>query len=150
MAHGGRVDRSDYLGAGDPGDFGYSFATWRFHLRGETIRSAADVGWMRDLTVRQMMQRGVPTASVDLLVSMFCQAFPLGSAKQVTTIDEEGRYAGLVLVSEAHETEDQTTSDRAIAATRRRHAIAGDEHQAGSKGLRSNRSRGACGRKFTR
>ena len=31
--------------------FGYSFATWRFHLRGETIRSAADVGWIRDLTV---------------------------------------------------------------------------------------------------
>ncbi len=33
--------------------FGYSFATWRFHLRGETIRSAADIGWMRDLTVEQ-------------------------------------------------------------------------------------------------
>ena len=31
--------------------FGYSFTTWRFHLRGETIRSAADVGWIRDLTV---------------------------------------------------------------------------------------------------
>ena len=31
--------------------FGYSFATWRFHLRGESIRSAADIGWMRDLTV---------------------------------------------------------------------------------------------------
>ena len=26
--------------------FGYSFATWRMHLRGETIRSAADVGWI--------------------------------------------------------------------------------------------------------
>ena len=26
--------------------FGYSFATWRFHLRGETIRSAADIGWI--------------------------------------------------------------------------------------------------------
>jgi chloride channel protein, CIC family len=56
--------------------FGYSFATWRFHLRGETIRSAADVGWMRDLTVRQMMRRGVPTASLDLPVSMFRRAFP--------------------------------------------------------------------------
>ena len=33
--------------------FGYSFATWRLHLRGESIRSAADVGWIRDLTVRQ-------------------------------------------------------------------------------------------------
>jgi len=26
--------------------FGYSFATWRFHLRGEAIRSAADIGWI--------------------------------------------------------------------------------------------------------
>ena len=31
--------------------FGYSFSTWRLHLRGETIRSANDVGWMRKLTV---------------------------------------------------------------------------------------------------
>jgi len=89
--------------------FGYSFATWRFHLRGETIRSAADVGWMRGLSVRQMMRRDVPTASVDLLVPTFCQLFPLGSAKQVAALDEDGRYAGLVNVSEAHEMEDQTT-----------------------------------------
>ena len=32
--------------------FGYSFATWRFHLRGEAIRSAVDIGWMRYLTRR--------------------------------------------------------------------------------------------------
>ena len=31
--------------------FGYSFATWRFHLRGEAIRSAVDIGWVRSLTV---------------------------------------------------------------------------------------------------
>ena len=38
--------------------FGYSFTTWRFHLRGETIRSAADVGWIRDLTVGADDARG--------------------------------------------------------------------------------------------
>ncbi len=41
--------------------FGYSFATWRFHLRGEGIRSAADVGWVRELTVRRMMRSDVRT-----------------------------------------------------------------------------------------
>ncbi len=41
--------------------FGYSFATWRFHLRGETIRSAADIGWMRELTVEKMMRQDVQT-----------------------------------------------------------------------------------------
>ena len=33
------------------GTFGYNFATWRFHLRGQTIRSAVDIGWMRNLTL---------------------------------------------------------------------------------------------------
>src|SRR5260370_6272460 len=34
--------------------FGYSFATWRFHLRGEAIRGPHDVGWVRDLTVSRL------------------------------------------------------------------------------------------------
>ena len=37
--------------------FGYSFATWRFHLRGEAIRSAVDIGWMRNLSVARMMRK---------------------------------------------------------------------------------------------
>jgi CIC family chloride channel protein len=39
--------------------FGYSFATWRFHLRGESIRSAHDVGWIRNLTVDKLMRADV-------------------------------------------------------------------------------------------
>ena len=46
--------------------FGYSFATWRLHLRGETIRSAADVGWIRDLTVRRLMRPDVATVNADM------------------------------------------------------------------------------------
>ncbi|HEX3438818.1 MAG TPA: chloride channel protein, partial [Pseudolabrys sp.] len=82
--------------------FGYSFATWRFHLRGETIRSAADVGWIRDLTVGQMMRSDVRTTPVETPVSAFREAFPLGSTNQVIAVDEDGRYAGMVLVAEAH------------------------------------------------
>ncbi len=41
--------------------FGYSFATWRFHLRGEAIRSAVDIGWVRNLTVGRMMRRDMRT-----------------------------------------------------------------------------------------
>ena len=82
--------------------FGYSFATWRFHLRGETIRSAADVGWIRDLTVGRMMRRDLQTVPVDTYVSDFREAFPLGSTGQVVTVDEDGRYAGVVFVAEAH------------------------------------------------
>lgn len=85
--------------------FGYSFTTWRFHLRGETIRSAADVGWIRDLTVAQMMRADVRTTPVETPVSAFREAFPLGSTNQVIAVDEEGRYAGMVLVAEAHAAE---------------------------------------------
>ena len=85
--------------------FGYSFTTWRFHLRGETIRGAADVGWIRDLTVAQMMRADVRTTSVEIDVAAFRQAFPIGSTNQVIAVDAEGRYAGMVLVAEAHATE---------------------------------------------
>src|SRR6266700_6571909 len=66
--------------------FGYSFATWRFHLRGETIRSAADIGWMRDLTVARMMRRDVKIVPADMTVSAFRAAFPLGSETRVRAI----------------------------------------------------------------
>jgi chloride channel protein, CIC family len=82
--------------------FGYSFATWRFHLRGETIRSAADVGWIRDLTVGRMMRRDLQAVPVDTYVSDFREAFPLGATGQVVAVDEDGRYAGMVFVAEAH------------------------------------------------
>jgi CBS domain-containing protein len=82
--------------------FGYSFATWRFHLRGETIRSAADIGWIRDLTVGRMMRRDLQTVPVDTYVSDFRQAFPLGATGQVVAVDEDGRYAGIVFAAEAH------------------------------------------------
>ena len=85
--------------------FGYTFATWRFHLRGETIRSAADVGWIRDLAVGQMMRADVRTTPAEGTISDFRAAFPLGSTNQVIAVDEDGRYAGMVLVAEAHAAE---------------------------------------------
>jgi CIC family chloride channel protein len=85
--------------------FGYSFATWRFHLRGETIRSAADIGWMRDLTVGKMMRHDVRTVPLATTVAGFREAFPLGSSAAVAAVDSQGRYAGMVLVAEAHASE---------------------------------------------
>ena len=82
--------------------FGYSFATWRMHLRGETIRSAADVGWIRDLTVRRLMRPDVVTVNAATSVAEFRRKFPPGSKTQVVAVDDAGHYAGMVLVSEAH------------------------------------------------
>jgi len=82
--------------------FGYSFATWRFHLRGQTIRSAADVGWLRDLTVGRMMRRDVKTVPGDLPLADFRRRIPLGSTSHAVAVDPDGNYAGMVIVAEAH------------------------------------------------
>ncbi|WP_237481953.1 chloride channel protein [Lichenibacterium dinghuense] len=82
--------------------FGYSFATWRFHLRGEAIRGPHDVGWMRDLSVKSLMQANVRTAAHDLTLREARLAFPLGSAKQLAVVDGAGRYAGLVMLDDLH------------------------------------------------
>src|SRR5438046_3030244 len=95
--------------------FGYSFATWRFHLRGETIRSAADVGWLRELTVRRMMRPDVRTVPSHTTVSRFRMVFPLGSTSHVVALNEDKDYAGIVNVPEAHAVElDGSTSIRDI------------------------------------
>jgi len=92
--------------------FGYSFATWRFHLRGETIRSAADIGWMRDLTVEKMMRQDVQTFYAGSTIAAFREMFPLGSTATVIAVDEADRYVGLVLVADAHAAE--AASDQSI------------------------------------
>ena len=85
--------------------FGYSFATWRFHLRGESIRSAVDVGWVRNLTVGRMMRRDGRTVRGDTTLSSFRRDFPLGSTTRVIITDDSGGYAGLVSVADAHASE---------------------------------------------
>ena len=85
--------------------FGYSFATWRFHLRGETIRSAADVGWMRELTVVKMMRQDVQTVHASTNVASFRETFPLGSVAYVVAVDEADRYVGLIAVADIYASE---------------------------------------------
>ncbi len=82
--------------------FGYSFATWRLHLRGETIRSAHDVGRIRALSVGSLMRRDVRTVLGDMRVSAFRRDFPLGSTQRVVVVDGAGRYLGIAQVTEVH------------------------------------------------
>jgi CIC family chloride channel protein len=99
--------------------FGYSFATWRFHLRGETIRSAADVGWIRELNVRRMMRADPRTVPAHTTLARFRMVFPLGSTAQVVALDEDKGYAGIVFVAEAHAPEyDETTPVREMLHAR--------------------------------
>ncbi len=82
--------------------FGYSFSTWRLHLRGETIRSAHDVAWVRTLTAERMMRKGVQTIGEDVSLADFRAKFPLGSTRRVLMVDGQGRYAGVIPTSAAY------------------------------------------------
>ena len=99
--------------------FGYSFSTWRLHLRGETIRSAHDVGWVRTLTAGRMMRKGVQTVGADVSLAEFRKRFPLGSTRRVLMVDGEGRYAGVIPTSSAYlESEDLQAPVAGLAINR--------------------------------
>jgi CIC family chloride channel protein len=83
--------------------FGYSFATWRFHQRGVAIRGAYDIGWIQDLTVEKLMRRDFQTAPLGMAVAAFRAQFPLTGAKRVFLVDEQIRYAGMVVTADAHD-----------------------------------------------
>ena len=82
--------------------FGYSFSTWRLHLRGETIRGGHDVGRLRSLTVGPLMRTDARTAPQTMLLEAFCARYPLGSTERVIVVDADNVYQGIVLVAEAH------------------------------------------------
>jgi CIC family chloride channel protein len=81
--------------------FGFSFSTWRLHTRGQTIRSARDIGWVRTLTVEKMMQKSTENVPATLAIAVFRQKFPLGSTRRVVLVDGSGRYLGLVETAKA-------------------------------------------------
>ena len=82
--------------------FGYSFSTWRLHLRGETIRSARDIGRVRALTAGRMMRRETQATPADINIAAFRHRFPLGSANRAVLVDGDGRYRGIVAPAAAY------------------------------------------------
>lgn len=82
--------------------FGYSFSTWRFHLRGETIKSARDVGWMKTLTAGRMMRREANATSDSMTIADFRRRYPLGSTSRAVLTNENGGYAGIALTARAY------------------------------------------------
>ncbi|MFN3523338.1 MAG: chloride channel protein [Phenylobacterium sp.] len=82
--------------------FGYSFSTWRLHLRGEMIRSARDVGWARALTAGRMMRKDTASIPASTTLAEFRRRFPLGSTSRVILVDEQDRYAGIVQTAAAY------------------------------------------------
>jgi CIC family chloride channel protein len=94
--------------------FGYSFATWRFHLRGEVIRGPQDVGWVRQHSAISLMRSDFAMAPSTISVAEAQKMFEPGRIKQLVLRDANGVYAGMVSSADLHAT---TDSDETTLAT---------------------------------
>jgi chloride channel protein, CIC family len=95
--------------------FGYSFATWRFHLRGLSIRGAHDVGWISDMNVGRLMRSDAKTVPENLGLKALRAAYPAGSTKRLYVVDGAGHYIGTVDTAELHDSEIDDALDGAVA-----------------------------------
>lgn len=85
--------------------FGYSFSTWRFHLRGLPVRGGFDIGWTTGLTAGRMMRTDARTVPLTMPLSELRATVPLGSSKSLFVVRTDGGYAGVIDVSAAHDPE---------------------------------------------
>lgn len=107
--------------------FGFSFSTWRLHTRGESIRSARDVGWVKALTAGRMMRRGAATIDGSTSLAEFQRRFPLGSVGRVVLTNEDGTYAGLVPTALAFTAAADADAEVRSIAILQEHALVPDQ-----------------------
>jgi chloride channel protein, CIC family len=94
--------------------FGYSFATWRFHLRGEAIRGPQDVGWVRQLNATALMRSDFESALSTIPIAEAQKLFSPAQIRQIVLRDPNGTYAGIVTSADLHSIE---TDDNLPLAT---------------------------------
>lgn len=85
--------------------FGYSFATWRFHLRGVALHSPHDIGWLHELRVAKLMRQDFVAVPPAMPLAELCREFPIGETRKVFVVNEKGGYEGYIDLVEAHGTE---------------------------------------------
>jgi len=95
--------------------FGYSFSTWRFHVRGIPIRGAHDVGWLADLTVGKIMRADPVTVQADMRLRALREKVPLGVVRQVYVTDRAGQYLGAIDLVAAHDSAIDDAADNIVA-----------------------------------
>lgn len=91
--------------------FGHSFSTWRLHLRGETIRGATDVGWLRNLIVERLMRTDVAVARSDMPIEQCRREHPLGSSRALFLLNDKNEYAGQALLPDIHSSDFDAQDD---------------------------------------
>jgi CIC family chloride channel protein len=82
--------------------FGYSFATWRFHLRGEVIRGPQDVGWVQQLSANSLMRADFESALTATSIADAQKLFSPVQVRQIVLRDPNGTYGGIVTSADLH------------------------------------------------
>lgn len=87
--------------------FGYSFATWRFHLRGEAIRGPQDIGWVRQMSAASLMRTDFENALTTMPIGEAQKLFSPVQVRQIVLRDPNGIYAGIVPAATLHSVANQ-------------------------------------------
>lgn len=91
--------------------FGYSFSTWRLHMRGSAIRSPRDIGWMLNLTAGRLMRKDWVAVCEGQSIADFRALVALGSTSKAVITDVDGRYRGIVPTAAAYAPDLDTALD---------------------------------------
>jgi CIC family chloride channel protein len=95
--------------------FGYSFATWRFHLRGVALHSPHDIGWLHDLQVAKLMRQDFAVVAPQTPLAELRRQFPITESRRVFVVNENAGYGGYVDLVEAHGDDLADSGDRLTA-----------------------------------
>lgn len=96
--------------------FGYSFATWRFHVRGLGLRGAHDIGWIADMTVAKLMRSDPKIVPTGMSLRALRDKYPPGAVARVFAVAPDGHYAGWLDMAEAHDPQIEEAVDQSVVA----------------------------------
>ncbi len=96
--------------------FGYSFATWRFHVRGLGLKGAHDIGWIADMTVARLMRSDPKLVPADMVLRALREKYPPGAVARVFAVAPDGRYAGWLDMAEVHDPQIDDAVDQGVVA----------------------------------
>jgi CIC family chloride channel protein len=96
--------------------FGYSFATWRFHVRGLGLKGAHDIGWIADMSVARLMRSDPKLVPADMVLKALREKYPPGSTARVFAVAPDGHYAGWLDMAEVHDPQIDDVVDQGVVA----------------------------------
>ncbi|MGD9637544.1 MAG: chloride channel protein [Alphaproteobacteria bacterium] len=77
-------------------NFGYSFSTWKFHLKGKMIKDARDIGWLNEIKVKPIVRNDMKTININETLANLRKMIEHRAKILVIAVDDNGLYEGLV------------------------------------------------------